>query len=246
MISHITRYFICFFLLLLGLQETRAQATGELYLLVNPPSRILRLDTMKLDANGLYTLPVGQYVIRAWAPNYDLYIDTITITDTAQVRAVEHLDFHPNFLAHHEDWKDWRSKKFALTKLPLLTTITATVLSLSTSQLLYKGAEKNYDEALLAETNYLAQIDVDSISLWKEVYNTNRADYQRKIKMGNILRVSAVAIVATGVFLTVRLKKKSRSLVEPMYKETPLLSSVKLGLTSYGDQLCFSLKIPLR
>jgi hypothetical protein len=233
-------------LLLLGLQETRAQATGELYLLVNPPSRILRLDTMKLDANGLYTLPVGQYVIRAWAPNYDLYIDTIIITDTAQVRAVEHLDFHPNFLAYHKKWKGWRSKKFVLKKLPIIATVTTSLTALSTSKLYYNSADKHYDVAVAAEINYQSQIDVDSIALWKEVYDVNRADYQWKIQRGNVLRVSAIALAATGIFLTIVLRKKAHSWVEPIYEETPLLSNTKLGLTTYGDQLCFSLKISLR
>ncbi len=194
---------------------SQGQEQGQLIARPKPSHAIIRLDTTLLKPLQIYNLTPGSYILKSWAPNYNLYIDTIQITtnkttrgDIKLKRTKEYIKFRKHRFTQYSG--------FALNGIILLA-LNKNRLNMINKQDYYKTVASEYQRL------YLSAISPEELVLYKNNYDYYIDKFKTSRDKKNLATLTTISAGVVGTTLAYFIYKKQRA-VRP--KVTPLLSSV--------------------
>jgi hypothetical protein len=240
-----TAFFYC---AIEGIAQENIQGKGKAIIYFGAPTPVtVRLDTALLkQTKNPIQLKEGRYVVKAWAPTKELYIDTITVKEGKTTICVKTLRNSDNYSAYLKERSSYRHKKAGLRYVAL----PATILYSGLAYIKYKSNTKQMNEHLAnaksAKDGYEHSVSVTNIGLYKDRYYTEKDSYESYLKKNNTLVKASWIIVPTGVIASAALIYISRNMKKPVYSETPLLSLNSISITREFEQdysLCLLINI---
>jgi len=202
-----------------------AQEKGKAVIYFSPPSAIIRLDTTLIQSRqSPKLLPVGKHIIKAWAPTFQLFIDTILISQTGiKIEAKE--------LKHTPEYELYRAAKFKYRLLMVLERyssaplIIAYVAYYSNRNTQYKNDITNsYNQALSEKTRYDHALSLKDITAYRDAYLYYQGNYQAAQRSKSRLNTISVVAIPVSTVCSMLLFLRSTKLIRPHYSESPLLS----------------------
>lgn len=205
---------------------------GSIKFTISPKDAFVRIDGNVLEVSKQNTLRLvpGNYEIEVWAPRFEIFKQTITIT------AGEQLDYRKGLTILATDFGDYRETDDVYRKAKLNRNITlgSILLANAITTVSYRlGLESNIDglkkQADEARRNYERAIDQFSIDLYANAYATLRAEYNAEIKRrDNFTKIATPALLLSyGVSAFFVVKLLSKKIDKPSYApENPFLSLI--------------------
>ncbi|MBK9731108.1 MAG: hypothetical protein IPO83_07450 [Chitinophagaceae bacterium] len=198
-----------------------SQGTSHLVMHVFPANAIVILDTAHVPLKGIIDVPAGTHIIKSWAPQRILSVDTIeTFADSTQVY-INNIPYDPAYLAVLKA----KSAQKAKAVVPLIST--GAVLLVSSASLIAMNSQINkyYDQAETARTNYEAAITPSQLQYYQDQYNEYAHQYEQMVDVSNLAAATSAVLVAGGIATTLYILFKNR----PDYVEEQLLSRINPG-----------------
>lgn len=231
---------LVFFVLVLGKAFSQADSTSKAVIYFKQKEAIIYLDGKKITSDQkLRSLKIGKHTIKAWAPTYDLFVDSFYTKKGMN-------EFYTRKLSHSENYKFYRNKK-RLRKTSYLLPGMLSLVSAGTYYTINKGFDKRintaYNDALMLQDVYNGSFAPDEFQMNAENYESKRSEYERLQKQQKNTRVqgivisSALAATAITFFIIQKLKPKLE------FKETPLLARFQPSYDPFTKQLCLTVKL---
>lgn len=203
-------------------QIRSAQAVSHLKIVTNCNDVIILLDTTHVRQAALIKIEPGNYVLKCWAPNHEMTIDTLKITGDTTL-------YFKKKLQYTEKYKVYK-KQVDIYKSYLIGT-SAYIVGSVTGHFLLNGMMHNaYEKALVNKAAYENSISPEKIYENRQSYERDKDRYEALRISDNTLKVVSVGLIAFGIYQTIHQKKK---LDKVSYHETPVL--VDMGINSFGD-----------
>lgn len=184
-------------------------------------------------------LPVGEYEITLWAPNY-LPVDTsLTIYRDSVVYMRKVLSPNPEYITYRNELKDYK-KKVTIPKI--INYSTSSFLTIGTIGS-YFNARNKWNNAIEAHNQYERSLG-DVVLENKQIYEDKRDKYKRSRKTTFIL--GGASIVSWGVtyFLVKKLNKRAKPINHPAPPvfEISSIPATPSGHFSLGNETGLTLK----
>ena len=205
-----------------------------------PKDAIIYLDGKKIvSKEELIKISVGMHKIKAWAPKYDLFVDSFSVKKKEN-------KFYSKKLVYCDNYKLYRTKK----RLRVFTYLIPSVLTLGFASTYYeknqdfdKKIQKTYNEAIelqgLYNTSFSPAEFETNYTNYYQKYNDYKTlqNQQIKIKNQGIIITSALAATAITFFIFQKVRKKIA------YQETPLLSRINPSFNPINKQICLTINL---
>lgn len=209
-----------------------AQSTkGYLLLAIKPSDAVVRLDT--LNVSGIKShiqLDTGNYILKAWAPGYSLFTDTVTITSKSPLVYRARLTYSEPYMQYRKEKKSYQ-KHMALTRyIPWAVTAFVTIYFPLQYISQSNAADDYYNDALYYKDVYETSTDAGLILASKERYYLAKADYESALEKSNKAATAALVAIPTAMAISTWLYFYSEKFEKPLFEETPLLSNVSISL----------------
>lgn len=237
-----------FSLLLLLFFRVHGQDKGQLLIFFDPFEKtIIHLDSVRLKcAKDPITAEAGTYIVKAWAPTRELFIDTITIKPNRLARCVHKLKHSQHYLDYRSKLNTYRASIVSYRILPLAVTTTACLFTFTNAAYQKQLSEKAIEEANNSKAAYQTGISEGAINQSRIDYDYYNTQYQTHANRANRLKTLGFVYAGTGLVFTAALFYFSRNLKKPVYEnETPLLSFnpvVTGSSTGFTFDLCFTIQ----
>lgn len=187
-----------------------------------PKDAIIRIDTTKINPYQVYNLNPGNYILRAWAQGYKLYIDTISIESSKYTHSKLKLARSDEYLRYRAAVKKQR-KGFRISGY---AAVGCTVIGV----LMHIKATEFEDDASQSKNLYLEGVTPTEILNAKTDYQKSIDDYKTYKTYRNVSFAALAGVGIIGGYLSYKYYKNNKA----EYKEdVPQLSSI----TPYYDPI---------
>lgn len=212
----------CFFLFFL-LQINIARSQSTLKVVSNCSDAIVLLDTTHIPLDKLIKVPVKNSVLKCWAPNHELTIDTLKIVGDTLLYLTKQLKFTERYLVYKNEYDIYTKYKLATSVYTLSSLIGHFILKSSMN-----GA---YDNAIVSKEAYENSVSPEIIDENRRNYEDEKDRYEILRTADNALIVLSAGLIIFGVYETIHHNKKVKQL---KFNETPLLVQVDFGFNSFN------------
>jgi len=191
------------------------QNKGYLVAYPKPKEAIIRLDTTKIIPYKASQIDTGQYILKAWAPTYNLFIDTISISSNQYTHSKFKLRHTNNYLKYRAAVRK-QKRGFRITSGATLI-FAGLGIALHTKTIAFEKDAKSY------KASYLGGVSLDDIEKAKADYKKSLDNFKSYRTYRNTSFIAATGIGIIGGYLSYKYYKNHQ--VE--YKEdVPQLSSI--------------------
>jgi len=207
------------------------QKLGSVNVFCQPRSSIIRIDTMKIISSSeplmdkIYRLPEKKYSIKAWAPGFNLFQDSIEILSDVLINSKKIiLSKSESYKAFELMEKKYERKRKAIIGLPIITTLVFGVVTFNKN----KKTNALYDSTLLAKKNYDKSISIEDITNYRDKFLLFKDDYKASRSTLNKMLVAIPILIVSDcilIYFANRIKK-------PIFTEIPLLSRINVNINS--------------
>jgi hypothetical protein len=201
---------------------------------------IVRLDShLLVQTKAPFLLKEGKYVIRAWAPTKQLFVDTISILQDRTTIVARRLKNTKAYNRYKEEVVMYKFKKTVTAFIPLPLTAAYSIYMWNQ----YSGNKKLMDSHLVnaraAAVNYGSATSTADISKYSQEYDSEKNSYEiYRAKNNQIVKTGAIvastALVASAALLYVSKKVKRPA----AYTETPMLTLNTIAVRSDYPNSC--------
>ena len=140
-----------------------SQNTGTIRVTTTPKNAIIRIDTTKLvNAEPKQLLP-GNYKLKIWAPQRELYEKGIKIVSDSTVFINKQLAFNNEYLEHLRALKKYKTKRFTYRVLPTAVFLGLSVANIVNVNKLNKSVNDRYNRTIRFKENYDNSIHLEDI-----------------------------------------------------------------------------------
>ena len=223
---------ICFVLLFCFASEfIRAQGfeTGKgkaiIYFKSETPV-IVRLDTSLIKQSSTpLNLKEGKYIVRAWAPHKQLFIDTITIKENKTTFVTQNLKNTAEYNNYYKQLNNYRTEKIVTEFVSYPIIAIYCVYASNEYNKNKKIMNQHYQNCQVAQNGYENSISVTDINMYKKQYSEEKANYEHYLDKNNKLSKTATIIIPSALVLSAGMFFAAKLIKKPAkYTETPLLT----------------------
>jgi hypothetical protein len=213
---------------------------GKALIYFEPTTAIIRLDTTFLkQTKKPISLNIGTYVIRAWAPTKQLFIDTIEIKENKMVIISRHLKNTKEYDEYRRKLSVYKNRKVFTKFLPFPLTLAYsgyTFWAYNNNKAIIKSHLENTQSAI---TRYQNAISISDIDASKQQYEDEKNSYEKYRRKNNILAKTSAIIIPTALIVSTGLYFLSKKFIKPQYIETkPLLSLNSINIKNEFPSTC--------
>jgi hypothetical protein len=201
---------------------------------------IVRLDTNALNQTKLpFSLKVGKYVVRAWAPTKQLFVDTISILDHRTTILARRLKNTKAYNKYREDVVIYKFKKAVTAFVPFPLALGYSVYMLNQYTSNGKAMNQHLASAKTAGVSYGKSISNADVVKYTQEYGAEKNSYEEcRAKNNQLVKTCAIFIPAAWV-TSAALFYLSKKIHRPAaYTEIPLLSLNAMSLRSDYPSSC--------
>lgn len=217
-----------------------SQSTGNIKVITNPGSAIIRLDTMLLKSGQLSEVKIGEYTLKMWAHKRQYFEQKILITSDTNISIVKVLKLDDDFIMYRKKLKRYGNQRFAMRFVPITVFAGLTVLGFKRLSRLNNEADIIYNSALETKESYDNALVISDIESTRRAYNRHKTNYDEKINSINLAKTTFYGTIAVGAVVSWYFIKKSGKLEKPSYENKKLLSRLQFDYQKYNDINSFS------
>ena len=207
------------FLIIILIKPVRSER--YLKVVTNCNDVVILLDTTHIRQAALLKVNSGNYILKCWAPNHEMTIDTIKISGDTTLYFKKKLQYTNKYKVYKKELGIYKGYLFGTS---------AYVVASVASHFLMSGMMNNaYDKAIVNKTAYENAISPDKLSEYKLAYEKDKDRYEALRISDNTLKIVSVGVIAFGIYETILHKKRLEKI---QYHESPVL--VNFGFGSYG------------
>ena len=203
-------------------------------------SVIIRLDTALLKQSKLpISLKPGTYVVRAWAPTKELFIDTIIVREHLTTIVSRRLKDAKAYTKYREQLSSYRVKIALVDYVPISVTVVYSLCLAKSYRDNEKLMNQHLENARTAATNYSKLQSGVTSDLFSQQYNSERSYYEAyRTKNNQIVKMASI-VGSTQLVASALLFYLSRKIIGPgAYTEDRLLSLNTVNLKSDYPSTC--------
>src|ERR1700749_801144 len=153
---------------------------------------IVRLDTTLIkQTTQLISLKEGKYIVRAWAPTKQLFVDTISIHENKTTIVSAHLKNTLEYSKYKKDLSNYKLKKIGYRFIPLPLTLGYSLFMLNKYDQNKKLMKAQLENATTAAANYANSSSTQDITKYTNDYYSAKADYEKYRIRNNQIAISA-------------------------------------------------------
>ena len=201
---------------------------------------IVRLDsTLLMQAKAPFSLKAGKYVVRAWAPTKQLFVDTIHVLPNRTTLVARRLKNCAAYTKYKEDVVVYKFKKTVTAFLPFPLTLGYSVFMVNQFNENRKVMNQHLANAKAAAIYYGAATSGADIARYTQEYNIEKDSYETCRTRNNKIVKTGAVFISTALAASATLFYFSKKVIRPAaYTESPLLSLNNILVRSDYPSTC--------
>lgn len=201
------------------------QSYGTIKVITTPKNAIIKVDTNKLTSGAPKQLSPGNYKLKIWSSNRELFEKDINIVQDSTIIINQKLVFNNEYLSHLRALKKYKTKRFTYRVVPTAVFLGLTIVSVINVNNMSSTVDERYNRVIRFEDNYNNSIHLDDIEANRTNFYSEKEAYDndlKKLNQSKIIMYSTVTISTAACWYFIR---KSIKLEKPSYQDKTLLSN---------------------
>ncbi len=220
---------ILIILIILFSSKVFSQEFGQIKIVTNPKSAIIRLDTILLKSGEVKSVPAGDFTLKMWAPKRRYYESKVKIASDSNISMIKTLTFEDDFITYQQDLKRYKMKRFASRYFPIPIFIGLSFFNFNRIGNLNDKLDERYNRVVAAKENYNNAYLIEGINSSRDNFNSEKAAYDKDLSSLNQAKVIAYGTIGVEAVVSWYLIRYSNKLKKPTYEPKSLLSNLELN-----------------
>lgn len=199
--------------------------SGRVRIFTKPEKAIIKIEHQTIDYGKFYLLDSGTYKVRTWSEGMEILEKEIKVTKGSYSTLRMKMEPTKEYKAYRSKLLKYKSKKFALEKVPAIFLVGFSAYKLVDLTLEFKDKKEYLDNANQFEEQYNNSFWVEDIEANRAGFNKNKELYQNSldnIKSKTTSLIIGASISTAAIYLG---RKVTKKMVKPTFSEKPKMTA---------------------